>query len=189
MQKNIITTPYYRGFEIQASESLPCRKDILDGIYEVFSKTIFRRSTNFMHFAVTFPRNRQYPLDNNLFMGFLDSFMKHLRCKNLKPCLLWVREHDIGSGPNQYYHFILCLSGREADSTHGHLVKAVELWELALGIQPGDGRGLIREYNDGVINYGDIKAASKYFYDASGLSNTKNKEYLPGIKTAGRSLF
>lgn len=188
MTKNITTIPYYRGFHIQASESLPCRIDILDGIYEIFSKTVFRRRTTFVQFAVTFPRNRQYPLDNNLFMGFQTSFMEYLRRKNLKPCLLWVREHDIGYGPNQHYHLILCLSEQKNTPIYG-LEKAEELWELALGLQPGEGRGLIRECHEGIINYGDIRAASKYFYDASGVTMTKNKEYLPNIKTVGRSLF
>ena len=186
MAKNVITTQYYKGFKIQASEN---RIDILDGIYEVFSKTVFRRRTFFMRFKVTFPKYRQYPLDNNLFMGFQTGFMKHLRRHGYKPAMLWVREH-IESGPNQYYNFILCLSGRETKSIYGHLAKVEELWELALNLKPGEGRGLIREYHDGVmINYGDIQAAQKCFYDASCLSTTKNKEYLLGVKTAGSSIF
>lgn len=186
MTKNITTAQYFKGFKIQASEN---RIDILDGIYEIFSKTVFKRRTFFIGFAVTFPRNRQYSLDNKLFMDFQENFMKHLRCKNLKPCSLWVRE-QIESDPNQYYNFMLCLSGCETKSIYGHLDKAEELWELALNLKPGEGRGLIREYHDGVmINYGDLQAAPKCFYDASGLSMTKNKEYLPGVKTAGRSIF
>lgn len=193
MPNNIITTQYYRGFHIQASEGLPCREDILEAIYEVFERTVFKRRTFFMRFDVTFPKNRQYSPDNNLFVGFLASFMKHLRRNGYKPAILWVRENDQKSGPNQHYHCILCLSGRATFSIYAHLAKAEVLWELALGLQPGEGRGLIdycnREDHGVMINYGDLQTANKCFYWASYLSKTRTKEYSSGIRTVGRSQF
>ena len=193
MTKNITTSQYFKGFRIQASESLPCREDILEAIYEVFEKTVFKRRTFFMRFDVKFPKYRQYPADNKLFIGFQASFMKHLRRKGYKPAMLWVRENNIKTGPNQHYHCFLCLSGRETNSIYGHLKKAEELWELALGLQPGEGRGLIdycdREDAGVMVNYRDIQSVQKCFYWASYLSKTRTKEYLPGIRTVGRSLF
>ena len=133
MTKNITTSQYFKGFKIQASEK---RIDILDSIYEIFSKTVFKRRTIFMRFKVTLPRNKIYQPDNSLFMGFQENFMKNLRSNGYKPAMLWVRE-QIESDPNQYYNFILCLSGCETKSIYGHLDKAEELFELALGLQPG----------------------------------------------------
>ena len=190
MNSSIITTPYYRGLPIQASESLSCRKDILDAIYDIFARTVFRRRTLFMRFDVTFPKEKQYPPDNSVFVGFIANFMKNRSRNGYKPEVLWVRERN-HKERNHHYHCILCLSGRTTHKIYGHLEKAEELWERALKLELGEGAGLIdycnREDHGIMVEPGDMQATNKCFYWASYLSKTRTKEYLHGIRTVGRS--
>ncbi|MDD5596707.1 MAG: inovirus-type Gp2 protein [Victivallaceae bacterium] len=190
---DITFSKYYRGLEIQASETLPCRKDILEATHRIFELTAFKHRTFFMRFDVTFPKSMRYPPDNSLFIGFIASFMKNLRRnkKKLNPHLLWVRENNPLSGPNHHYHCFMCLAGDNTHSIFGHLTKAQELWELALGLAPGQGAGLIDYCNRGTNGYmierGDFIGAAHCFYWASYLSKCRTKEYLPGIRTFNTS--
>ena len=200
----ITTSPYYRGLEIQASATLPCSEDILESIFNIFDKTAFKHRTFFMRFDVTFPKDRQYPPDNKIFIGFLASLMKYFRRKKKKhnPHLLWVREkntiagsnHDPGSiFSNHHYHCFVCLAGDNTNSIFGHLAKAQELWERALNLFPGEGSGLIDYCNRGtngfMIEKGDLAGAAYCYYWASYLSKCQGKQYVAGIRNFNSSQF
>ena len=110
----------------------------------------------FSRFDFRYPANSavEYPNDNTLFSGFIDSLMHHCERRKYDPEYLWVREN---SKNNQiHYHLVLLLNGDYIQNAYGILQKATELWQRRLNIK--DGRGLVHLCPTGENDdYGGVK--------------------------------
>ena len=185
--------PCYKNMHILADDRLGCYEDILDSIYDIFEDMLSRHNKVwFMRFDVTFPDDRQYPLDNVLFKKFISGFVKNLSRATLDPMYFWVAEKR--RSHNHHYHCIMFLNGNKTQSSYRHLRLAETLWARTLDLPDDMAEGLIdycNDYRGGImIRRYEPDYMDKYqqaFEWASYLAKVNSKLRVEGVRSYGGS--
>lgn len=138
LMKNDITANEYQGMSINNQHG-GCDVNILNRLFDI-NKYVSdkRKRICFTVLTFTFPADNYYPDQNNLFVGFLDSFITHLRRKGLDPQYLWARELK-DDNYHSHYHLALWTDGYKDRCIYDSYLLARTLWCKRLLIPESDG--------------------------------------------------
>lgn len=124
----------YSGYSVQADNGNPSRTDILDAIIERIEYMIKRFGrVLFVRFDLRYPQGCDSPKTNQDLSRLLNSFGMYLTRGKIAFQYVWAREQSLGM--NQHYHVMMLLNGNVTRNSIGHLAKAGELWQSAIGVQ------------------------------------------------------
>jgi len=144
MRRSITTDSTYFGYPIMTDpkHGLAADKKILQALDNHFNYANESKSKiYFLRLDVRFPAGQYEHTDNTKFSRFQSTFMQNLQRKGLKPQYVAVREQS--KEKHQHYHVCLWLDGNKTKNDYSHIQTAERLWEQQLGLEPGQGQGLI----------------------------------------------
>lgn len=169
-----------------AGNEYVCDMNIFIRVSWIFSRmTTLHQSVMFSRLAITFPESPAYPPSNDIFVGFMNSFIKNLDISGYDPMYGWIYSKRSYDAPQTYF-ICLWLDGQNLPSMAPVMQKAEYLWSRALDMPQSSVLGLIAPWavpSDGIIlrrsDPSFNSACSRCLDLAIQLAEFKNKGYAP----------
>lgn len=156
--------------------------DIQDRISTLLNSALQRHAQALLiRFDVRYPIGYLAPLDNSLFIQFIETYRRYLDRHGYDPLYLWCREQNTSANP--HYHVLFLLDGT-AIRYMPNLNQADEQWNRILG-QPLGNKGLIHFCNP---NGTMLSRTSQISQDTAReylqyLAKNYTKQPVPGVRS------
>ncbi len=190
---NLTDSKTYHGLPVNCDSTMQVHREILERIHQHLTDYIRRHNKTYcLMLTLTYPREVQYPRDNDRFANyFLRGFMVDRKRHGFDPQYIWCTEKGTDCG-NLHHHLGLILDGSRTQAPHNHVEVAQRVWANSLGLP--DASGLVNygsktgESYGHLILRGDNAAMEEAFYHFSYMAKERSKQEIPeGVRVFGSS--